>query len=275
MVRPKRSLGQHFLVDPNIQRRIVAALEPGPEDEVLEIGPGTGALTRHLAGRVRRLVAIELDDRLAEALRREFAGTPGVEILRADILQIEPARVAHDPQRLKVVGNIPYTITTPLLFHLLAARPRPARIVVMVQREVADRILAPPGQKEYGALSVGIRTVADVERLFEVGRHAFRPVPEVDSTVLVITPHRPPRLSEEEERAVRELTRAAFRWRRKQLRTTLRAAPEYALTPAELDALERTTGIRLDRRPETLAPDEFVRLARALSALRAARTPRA
>lgn len=274
MVRPKRALGQHFLVDPKIQRRIVAALEPGPDDEVLEIGPGTGALTRHLAGRVRRLVAIELDDRLADALRRELADTPGVEIVQGDILRIDPARIAHDPERLKVIGNIPYTITTPLLFHLLATRPRPARIVVTVQREVADRILAPPGHKEYGALSVGVRTVADVRRLFDVGRGAFRPAPEVDSTVLLITPHRPPPLSAEDEQAVRELTRAAFRWRRKQLRTILRAAPEYALDPAALETLEQRTGIRLDRRPETLAPEEFVRLARALRALRAGPRPR-
>lgn len=265
--RAKKSLGQNFLIDPNIQRKIVEALDPGPGDEVLEIGPGTGALTRHLAGRVRRLVAVELDDDLYDALREEFAGTPGVEILHADIMELDLREITPDPGTLKVIGNIPYNITSPLLFRLLDRRFRPQQVVIMVQKEVADRILAAPGERAYGALSVGVRVVADVERLFDVGRGAFRPVPEVDSTVLGIRPHRPPRLTAEEEEDLRALTRTAFGWRRKQLQKILRSAPGYELAAAEIREVEVATGLDLDRRPETLSPEEFIRLSRALRAI--------
>src|SRR5690606_29114296 len=190
-VRAKRSLGQNFLVDPNIQRRIVAALELRPEDEVLEIGPGTGALTRHLAAQAGRVVAIEKDDDLAAALQAEFEGAAGVTRVHGDALEADLASLVQDPERVKVVGNIPYNITSPLLFHLLESGLRAERIVVMVQREVADRLLASPGEKAYGALTVGVRTAADVRRLFHVGRAAFRPVPDVDSTVIMLVPHRP------------------------------------------------------------------------------------
>src|SRR5690606_29934161 len=155
-MRAKKSLGQNCLVDPNLQWKIVDALEPGETDVVVEIGPGTGALTRHLAGRVKRLVAVELDDRLADALTEELGGTPGFELWKLDALRLDLRDVTDDPSVLKVIGNIPYNITTPLLFHLLDRRHRPGRLVVMVQKEVADRILAAPGSKEYGALSVGV-----------------------------------------------------------------------------------------------------------------------
>lgn len=263
-MRAKRSLGQNFLVDPNIQRRIVAALDLGPGDEVLEIGPGTGALTRHLAEQAGRVVAIEKDDDLAAALRSEFEGTPNVTIVHGDALEADLRALVHDPDRVKVVGNIPYNITSPLLFHLLESGLHAERIVVMVQREVADRILAAPGEKAYGALSVGVRTAADARRLFHVGRAAFRPVPDVDSTVLLITPHRPPRLTPAEQADLRTLTRTAFGWRRKQLQKILRSAEEYQVDPAELERVADETGIGLDRRPETLSPDEFITLSRAL-----------
>lgn len=267
MVRAKRSLGQNFLVDPNIQRKIVDAVEAGPGDEVLEIGPGVGALTQHLAGRVGRLVLVELDDRLAAALARTYAADPSVEVVHASILDVDPARLAHgDVARLKVVGNIPYNITTPILFHLLAPGRRPERLVVMVQREVADRILAPPGGKEYGALSVGIRAVADVERLFNVSRNAFQPAPEVMSTVIRITPRRPSPLEPAEEADLRTLTRVAFAWRRKQLQKILRASPEYGLDAPAVQAVAEETGLDLDARPETLPPEAFIRLSRALRA---------
>jgi 16S rRNA (adenine1518-N6/adenine1519-N6)-dimethyltransferase len=260
--RAKKSLGQNFLVDPGAQRRIVAALEPAPHDEVLEIGPGRGALTRHLVGKVRRLVAVELDDALVEAARTQFGA--GVEVVHGDVLELPLERLSADIPALKVVGNIPYNITTPLIFHLLERRPRPPLIVLMVQREVADRILAQPGGKEYGALTVGVRSVAEVERLFHVPRGAFRPAPNVDSTVVRIRPHAPPRLSQQEEADLRRLTRTAFAWRRKQLQKILRSAPGYGLSPAALAAVAAETGLSLDARPETLAPDRFIALARAL-----------
>ncbi|HEV2130554.1 MAG TPA: 16S rRNA (adenine(1518)-N(6)/adenine(1519)-N(6))-dimethyltransferase RsmA, partial [Longimicrobiaceae bacterium] len=251
--RAKRSLGQNFLVDPNIQRKIVEALDPQPTDEVLEIGPGQGALTRHLAGRVRRLVLVELDDELARRLREEFSADPSVEVVHADIMDVPLERISADPAVLKVIGNIPYNITTPILFSLLERRRRPREIVLMVQREVADRILAPPGNKTYGALAVGVQTVADAERVLNVGRNAFRPVPDVESTALRIVPHQPPRLLEEEEPRVRNLTRAAFGQRRKQLQRILRDA--YRLSPEQIEVLERALGLDLSARPETLTPE--------------------
>ncbi len=265
MVRAKRSLGQNFLVDTNIQRRIVDALETTPDDVVLEIGPGTGALTRHLAGRVRRLVAIELDDDLAPALQRLFGDLPGVEIVHADAMQVDLAALAGGVSP-KVVGNIPYNITTPLLFRLLDLEPRPVEIVLMIQKEVADRILAPPGGKEYGALSAGVRAVAEVQRLFNVGQRSFWPVPDVVSTVIRLRPFDPPRLTRAEERDLRSLTRAAFAWRRKQLQKILRAAPEYHLTAEEVNALAQETRLDLAARPESLAPEQLIDVSRALRA---------
>lgn len=260
--RAKRSLGQNFLIDPNIQRKIVAAIEPGPDDEVLEIGPGVGALTRHLAGTVKRLVLVELDNDLAARLRDEFAGDPSVEVINQDVLEVPLERVSSDPAALKVIGNIPYNITTPILFSLLERRPRPRQIVLMVQREVADRILEPAGSKTYGALAVGVQAVAQVSRVMNVSRDAFRPVPDVMSSVVKIVPHQPPRLTLEEEAALRELTRAAFQQRRKQFQRILRDA--YHLSVEEVEEVGRAAGMDLVQRPETFPPEKFIALARVL-----------
>jgi 16S rRNA (adenine1518-N6/adenine1519-N6)-dimethyltransferase len=263
--RAKKSLGQNFLIDGNIQRRIVESLEAGSDDEVLEIGPGPGALTRHLVSRVRRLVLVELDDELAARLEREFAGDPSVAVHNADILELSLEQVSEDPANLRVIGNIPYNITTPILFSLLERHPRPKRIVLMVQREVADRIAAPPGSKTYGALSVGVQSVASIHRVVHVPRTAFRPMPDVESSVIRIDPFDPPPLDPETEGSLRRLTRAAFGQRRKQFQRILRDA--YALTPDAINDLENRTGFDLRRRPETFSPPEFVTLTRALASI--------
>jgi 16S rRNA (adenine1518-N6/adenine1519-N6)-dimethyltransferase len=260
--RAKRSLGKNFLTDPNIQRRIVAAIDPSPQDEVLEIGPGHGALTRHLVGRVGRLVLAELDDVLARRLEDEFAGLDDVLVLHRDILSLDLEEVSADPARLKVIGNIPYNITTPIIFHLLERQPRPAEIVLMVQRELADRLLATAGSRTFGALAVGVQSVADVERVIHVSRGAFRPAPDVDSTVIRITPHVPPRLDLTTEHALRTLTRAAFGKRRKQFQRILR--DEFALSPEEVQSIADAAGFDLRNRPETFSPRDFVSLARIL-----------
>lgn len=261
--RAKRSLGQNFLVDPNLQRKIAAAVVPQPDDEILEIGPGGRALTQHLAGQVRRLVLVELDDQLAAALAIEYATDPSVEVIHADILDIALESISHAPGDLKVIGNIPYNITTPILFSLLERRPRPREIVLMVQREVADRIVADPGGRIYGALAVGVQSVAAAERLFDVGCKAFRPMPKVASTVLRITPHRPPPLTVAEEERLRRLTRAAFSKRRKQFQRILR--DDYNLEPREIITLEAKLGLDLRARPETLSPAQFIALSDAIA----------
>lgn len=267
MHRARRSLGQNFLTDPNQQKKIVEAIGATADSDVLEIGPGLGALTDRIAGTVRRLTAVELDRDLAAALRTRYHGRDDVRIIEADILDLPIPSITDEPGSLLVVGNIPYNITSPILFHLLERDNRPARIVLMVQREVADRIAAPPGSKAYGALSVGVQAVASIARLFLVGRNAFRPVPGVDSAVIRITPVRPFQLDAREEADLRELTRTAFSWRRKQLQRTLRSAPRYALERDAIHQLENDTAIPLEHRPETLAAPDFIRLARALRTL--------
>lgn len=262
--RPKRSLGQNFLVDPNLQRKIVRALGAGPEDEVLEVGPGRGALTRHLVGRVRRLVLVELDDELATGLEKRYGGRDDVVVVHGDVLEVPLESHLSDPASTRVIGNIPYNITTPIIFRLLE-RPRPRDIVLMVQEEVADRITAEVGTKTYGALSVGVRSVARAERLFKVGRGAFRPMPGVDSVIIRITPHRPERTSREEEEASRRLVRAAFQWRRKQIRRILRDHPDLGYADAELERALEAVGVAPTDRPERVPAETWVRLAAALS----------
>ncbi|HSW31900.1 MAG TPA: 16S rRNA (adenine(1518)-N(6)/adenine(1519)-N(6))-dimethyltransferase RsmA [Longimicrobiales bacterium] len=257
--RAKRSLGQNFLVDPNLQRKIVEALGAGPDDEVLEVGPGRGALTRHLVGRVARLLLVELDDALAAELERTLGSRADVEVVHGDVLEVPLADHVRDPSRLRVVGNIPYNITTPILFRLLE-RPRPRDIVLMVQEEVADRIVASPGTKAYGALAVGVQCVARAERLFRVGRSAFRPVPGVDSAVVRIRPLRPEPLSAQEEVRLRTLVRACFQWRRKQLGKILRDHPDLLVPAGEAEAMAEMVGVGLRERPERLSPDAFIRL---------------
>ncbi len=261
--RPKRSLGQNFLVDENLQKKIVRALGALPTDEVLEIGPGRGALTRHLAGEVRRLVLVELDDDLAKALEDRYGEHPDVRVLHRDILDLDLSEASEDPTRLLVVGNIPYNITTPIVFKLLE-RPRPREIVLMVQDDVAERIVGPVGTKAYGALSVGVRTVAEVERLFRVGRGAFRPVPGVDSAVIRLRPLRPEPLEAEEEERLRRLVRAAFQWRRKQLGKILRDHPDLLFAGEVVEDALRRVGAEPSERPERLAPETWLDLARAL-----------
>jgi 16S rRNA (adenine1518-N6/adenine1519-N6)-dimethyltransferase len=234
---------------------------------VLEIGPGRGALTRHLVGKVRRLVLVELDDELARGLAEEHAGRGDVTVVHADVLDVDLRTLTDSPSGLRVIGNIPYNITTPIIFHLLA-RPRPRDIVLMVQDDVANRIVAPVGTKEYGALSVGVRTVAEVERLFKVARGAFRPVPGVDSRIIRIRPFVPEPLSLAEEERLRTVVRAAFQWRRKQLRRILRDHPDVARPEEEVEEVAGRLGIDLEDRPERLAPEQFVRLAGALHSIR-------
>jgi 16S rRNA (adenine1518-N6/adenine1519-N6)-dimethyltransferase len=262
-LRARKSLGQNFLVDPNLQRRIVSTLGAGPDSEVLEIGPGRGALTRHLAGSVGRLILVELDNQLARHWQETAEGRSDLEVIHRDILDVALSELTETPGELLVVGNIPYNITTPILFHLLG-RPRPERIVLMVQKEVGERMVAQPGTRAYGALAVGVQSVADVRLAFGVSRRVFRPVPRVDSVVIEIVPHAPARLSEVDEIDLRRLTRAAFQWRRKQLQKTLRDHGDLALGVDRVEALGAALGFDLRRRPETFSPGDLLAIARAI-----------
>ena len=263
--RPKRSLGQNFLVDPNLQRKIVAAVGAGEDEPVLEIGPGRGALTEHLAGRMVRLTAVELDDELAAALARRYEDNPRVDVVHGDVLSLDLAALCPGWARTVVVGNIPYNITTPIVFRLLRL-PYPSDIVLTVQAEVAARMLAGPGSRTYGALSVGVGIHANPSRVCKVPRTAFRPVPRVDSAVVRLTPRSPPRLTAPEAARVRVLTRAAFSWRRKQLGTILSRHPDLRIPRTTVHDLLGARGLSPTVRPEQLSPEEFVELGLALSA---------
>lgn len=261
--RPKRSLGQNFLVDPNLQRKIAGAVRAEEGDPVLEIGPGRGALTAHLVERGVRLTAVELDDELAAELASRYEGDPRVRLIHGDILSLDPASLGGDWERTTVVGNIPYNITTPIIFRLLRL-PYPRDIVLTVQAEVAGRILAAPGTRIYGALTVGVGLHAHVARICKVPRSAFRPVPRVDSAAVRITPRSPPWLTRTAATRVRTLTRAAFMWRRKQLGTILTRHPDLRCPRDRIDSVLADLGLSPTRRPEQLSPEDFIKLAVAL-----------
>lgn len=265
MSRPKRSLSQNFLVDPNLQRKVVEELEARPEEAVLEVGPGHGELSEHLLGRVHLLVLVEKDRELAAGLGRRWGERADVRVVEGDALEVDLGALLPPERPYRVLSNLPYAVTSPLLFRFLALRPPPVRIVVTVQREVAERIVAEPGGRDYGALSVGVRARGRATMAFTVGRKAFRPVPDVESAVVRIEPE-PEAIAELDEEALRRLTRAAFGRRRKQLQKILRSAPEYGLERAEAEAICRELDLDPRVRPEGLAPAEFVALADRLTA---------
>jgi len=259
---PRRFLSQNFLVDANIQRKIVAALPLEGITRIVEVGPGRGALTEHLLELGLPLTVVEKDRRLAERWRTRAQTVAHLKLVEGDATEVALAELG-DPASIAVIGNLPYHITTPLVFHLLQ-RPRPAHLVIMVQREVADRMVAPAGTSGYGALSVGVQIVADAEVLFGVPSTVFRPRPRVESAVVRLTPHAPPRVEGDDELACRVVVRAAFGWRRKQLAKILRDHPDLALGADGAYAVLEELGLEASARPETLDPPDFVRLGRAI-----------
>ncbi|MES2179227.1 MAG: 16S rRNA (adenine(1518)-N(6)/adenine(1519)-N(6))-dimethyltransferase RsmA [Gemmatimonadota bacterium] len=258
----RKSLGQHFLTDRRILGRIADALHLAGDETVLEIGPGRGALTDILAERVERgrLVAIEYDRALAEMLRQRYAKRSNVLIAEADVLEVSLGELAAGPYVL--VGNVPYYITTPILFHALVP-PRAQRSVYLVQREVADRLVSKPGSKEYGALTVNVAAIARAEFMFAVPAGAFVPPPKVESAVVRITPLDVALVAPEEERPFRLLVQGAFGMRRKQMRRVLRSL--YAVDADAADAVLTTAGIDPQARPETLSPEQFAIILRAFA----------
>jgi 16S rRNA (adenine1518-N6/adenine1519-N6)-dimethyltransferase len=253
----RKSLGQHFLTDRRILGRIADALQLTGGETVLEIGPGRGALTDILVERAGRLIAIEYDRALAELLRQRYARRSNVLIAEADVLEVSLGDLAAGPYVL--VGNVPYYITTPILFHALAP-PRAERSVYLVQREVADRLSAAPGTKQYGALTVNVAAVARAETLFGVPSGAFSPPPKVESAVVRITPLATPLVPPDQERRLRTLVQSAFGMRRKQMRRVVRSL--MSLDAEGADRVLAAAGIDPEVRPETLTTEQFVALMR-------------
>jgi 16S rRNA (adenine1518-N6/adenine1519-N6)-dimethyltransferase len=259
-VRAKKRFGQHFLHHKAILERITDALHPAPGDLVVEIGPGQGSLTEVLVRRGARVVAIEKDFELAPLLQVRL---PEVMVIEADALEIDwrAAAGAGPDERLLVAGNIPYNITTPLIDRALAP-PRPARIVFLVQKEVAERIVAPAGHEAYGALSVGVQAVAKAEKLFPVPAGAFHPPPKVDSAVIRLTPLDVPLVPDADIQGFRRLVVGMFSFRRKQLVRGLRELTAW--TPDQVRPVIERAALDGGARPEAVPPIGFVRLHRAL-----------
>jgi 16S rRNA (adenine1518-N6/adenine1519-N6)-dimethyltransferase len=269
-LRAKKTLGQNFLVHPHQARRIVEALAPGPEETVVEIGAGLGALTVFLAKASRRVVALERDPALAQYLSEElFPEMKAVEVRCQDVLRFDFAALSREVDRpLAVVGNLPYQITSPLLFKLMEERAALHRAVLMMQQEVGTRLLAPPGTKDYGIVSVLLAYHFAIRRLFSLGPANFYPPPQVDSVVLLLTPANTDPPARDPELLAR-VVKAAFGQRRKTLNNTLTArAGTFGLTPEQLRTILSDLGIDPQRRGETLSLAEFVALSNRMIGIR-------
>lgn len=255
VVFARKRFGQNFLHDPGVIAQIVEAIDPQPDESLVEIGPGRGALTEPLLELCEGLDAIEIDRDLAAELQQRF-GSRGLTLHVCDALKFDFATLAQTRGRkLRVIGNLPYNVSTPLLFHLLDHRASILDLHVMLQREVIERICASPGNGDYGRLTVMLAPWVTAEHLFDVGPGAFRPAPQVWSAVARLTVRETPAFPVDARYA--RVVSAAFSQRRKTLRNALRALLEAdAIAACEIDP---------GARPETLSPEEFGRLARAVS----------
>ena len=267
-LQPSKGLGQNFLVDQTALEEIVAAAELTPADVVLEVGAGTGTLTERLARGAGRVVAVELDRRLMPVLRSVLAGCDNVTLIQGDILALDPAALigaaggqpSASSLRYKVVANLPYYVTSAVLRHLLEASLKPQRMVVTVQREVAERIVAGPGQMSL--LAVSVQFYGRPRLLFRIKPGSFYPAPEVESAVVRIDLHAAPPMHVQDTAAFFRVVRAGFSQRRKQLRNALSAG--LRRPPEEVAARLRAAGVDPRRRAQALGLEEWARVARAL-----------
>lgn len=255
-IPPRKRLGQHFLHDPGVIRRIVETIDPQPDDTLVEIGGGLGALTAPLLERVRTLHVVEIDERLHERLERLSTPEHRVVLHRADALELDFGALAPPGGKLRVTGNLPYNISTPLLFRLLGFRDVIEDMHLMLQKEVVKRMTARPGGKDYGRLTVMLAQWMDVSHCFDIGPGAFSPPPRVWSSVVRLVPRAKERFPVSDERRFAQLVAHLFSMRRK----TLARALKGRIGGADIAAL----GIDPKARPETLAPEDFARLAELL-----------
>ena len=259
--RPKKSFGQHFLHDRRYIERIVSAVAPRPDDYMVEIGPGEGALTLPLLGAAGKLTAIELDTDLIPGLQARAASVGELRIVHADVLKVDFTAMAHSHgvPRLRIAGNLPYYISSPILFHCVEHAAAIQDMHFMLQKEVVDRMAAEPGSKVYGRLSVMLQLACRVEPLFEVPPQAFRPPPKVDSAVVRLLPLPPEQLHDASPQHVYAVVKAAFGQRRKTLSNALKQL-------LDSDAIRRAD-VDPKARAETLAPADYVRLAKVYAEL--------
>jgi 16S rRNA (adenine1518-N6/adenine1519-N6)-dimethyltransferase len=261
---PKKRLGQHFLVDRNILNKVVRTAEVGKGDVVVEVGPGPGEMTRALARLVKHVIAVEIDPQLVEILKKRLTDCPNVEVVKSDILKVDFKGLCQkEGQPIKVVANLPYQISTPLLFRFIEAKEAFSTLTLMLQREVAERMAAPSGGKEYGPLSIFVQMFLDVSIRFFIKPSAFFPPPKIESAVVHMVWKEKPRVEQKDEEWFKKVVRACFGYRRKTLLNALKHS-ELFLHESPESKMERA-GIDPQRRPETLSIGEFVRLAEALN----------
>jgi 16S rRNA (adenine1518-N6/adenine1519-N6)-dimethyltransferase len=249
----RKRFGQHFLHDPGVIKRIIDSVAPVAGQRIVEVGPGRGALTWGLLERAKHLDVIEIDRDLAETLREDPRAKSGLQVHVENVLDTDFIRMRGTGEPLRVVGNLPYNISTPLLFHLLTQRAAISDMYFMLQKEVVDRMAALPGNKDYGRLTVMLAAVAEVEGLFDVGPGAFQPRPKVWSAIVRVRPSEKPRFSMGKDGALRTVVTTAFSHRRKTLRNSLKGL----LSSQDIESC----GIDPQLRPETLAPAQFGLLA--------------
>lgn len=260
----QKKYGQNFIGDPALLERIATVCDWQPGDRALEIGPGAGTLTRAIAREAEEVLAVEIDRRLAPLLEETLADCANVHLVFTDALKADLDALMRDTLgwdgRYKLIANLPYYITTPLIMHVLEDSEKVSELVIMVQKEVGERLCAAPGSKAYGAVTVMVQYAATVARAFDVGRHAFVPAPEVDSTILHLIPYEKRPIQAQSDAVLRRVVKAAFSQRRKTLRNSLSSLGcDKALIRQALEA----AGIEDSRRAETLSVAEFVALANA------------
>lgn len=258
----QKKYGQNFIGDPALLERIATVCDWQPGDRALEIGPGAGTLTRAIAREAEEVLAVEIDRRLAPLLEETLADCANVHLVFTDALKADLDALMRDTLgwdgRYKLIANLPYYITTPLIMHVLEDSEKVSELVIMVQKEVGERLCAAPGSKAYGAVTVMVQYAATVARAFDVGRHAFVPAPEVDSTILHLVPYEKRPIQAQSDAVLRRVVKAAFSQRRKTLRNSLSSLGcDKALIRQALEA----AGIEDSRRAETLSVAEFVALA--------------
>jgi len=265
-IRPRKSLGQHFVQDPNILRKIVEEAGLEREDIVVEIGAGLGSLTAPLAERVKKVYALEIDPRLAEPLRERFSEMEQVEVVQGDALKFDFGPIFQKwGRKIKVVANLPYEISSPMIFRLLKERKYFSLLVLMLQLEVARRVAAGPGTKDYGQLSLWTQLYSRALIAFSVGPRAFHPPPKVESAVVRFEISPVPRVEVEDEKTLQEVIRSAFTYRRKTLSKALQTGTFSHLPMQKIQEALGAAGIPPLARGETLTLEQFARLARLLS----------
>jgi len=270
-IRAKKALGQNFLVDGNVIDNIIKAAQVGVDENVLEVGPGRGALTSLLAEKAAQVVAVEWDRDLVPLLKEGVGSKANVEVVHGDILRVDlPGLLSPVRQgRWKVVANLPYNISSQVLFKFIENRPLFSDLILMLQKEVGERLLAPPSTKEYGVLTVLCRLVFDIEKVFLVKPSSFRPIPKVDSLVLRFRVLPTNRIDVGDEKLFRIVVKASFSQRRKTLWNCLKSI-DLLSEPSLLEQVFEKSGIDKARRGETLSLQEFADLTRTVALVLAA-----